>query len=127
MKTPRSRRGLSLIEIIVVITIIAMLMSAVGVYALGVQRTSQIRTAKMDVQNAATALDVYRANQGRYPDPREGFAPVLALRALKKEPLDPWGTPLSWELKDGEPVVTSLGPDRAKGGAGDDADITSAD
>ncbi len=127
MKTNRNRRGLSLIEIIVVITIISMLMSAVGVYAIGVHRTSQIRTAKMDVQNAATALDVYRANRGRYPDPREGFAPVLAIRALKKEPIDPWGTPLSWELKDGEPLVTSLGPDRAKGGGGDDADITSAD
>ena len=122
-----SRRGLSLIEIIVVITITAMLMSAVGVYALGVQRSSQLRTAKMDVRNAAGALDLYRAQQGRYPDPREGFAPVIALRALKAEPLDPWGTPLIWALKDGEPVVSSLGPDRAVGGAGDDADITSAD
>ena len=127
MKTSRGRRGLTLIEIIVVITIIAMLMSAVGVHALGVQRTSQIRTAKMDVQNTLTALDLYRASQGHYPDPREGFAPLVALHALKKEPVDPWGTPLTWELKDGEPLVISMGPDRVKGGEGDDADITSAD
>ena len=52
---------------------------------------------------------------------------MIALRALKAEHKDPWGTPLVWELEDGEPLVTSFSSDRAKGGVGDDADITSAD
>ncbi|MDP1827725.1 MAG: type II secretion system protein GspG [Archangium sp.] len=127
MKRQRSRRGISLIEIIVVITIISMLMSAVGVYALGVHRTAQINTARMDVRNAASALDVYRASHGRYPDPSEGFAPVIKSRALKTAPMDPWHHPLSWELRDGEAVVISLGADGVKGGVDDNADLSSSD
>jgi general secretion pathway protein G len=118
---------MTLIEIIVVITIISMLMSAVGIYALGMLRQSQVRTAKMDVRSALSALDVYRATHGHYPDPSEGFAPMVKTRALKSLPKDPWGHPLSWELRDGEPVVTSLGADGLKGGTDENADLSSAD
>jgi len=122
----RSRRGLSLIEIIVVITIVAMLMSAVAVYAVGVHRTSQRTTARLDVKNAATALELYRATKGRYPDPREGFEPLLRAKTLKELPRDPWGTPLEWRAVDGEPLVISLGADGQPGGADDAAAVTSA-
>lgn len=127
MSQRRRRRGLSLIEIIVVITIISMLMSAVGVYALGQFKESQRSTARLDVKNAATALDLYRASHGRYPDPADGFAPLIKAHALKSLPKDPWGTPLTWALVDGEPVVTSFGADGAPGGHDDAADLTSAD
>lgn len=118
---------MSLIEIIVVITIISMLMSAVGVYALGVYRESQVRIAKSDVREALTALEVYRGTHSTYPDPREGFAPVVKSRALKTLPKDPWGHPLLWDLVNGDPVVTSLGADGMKGGVDENADLTSAD
>lgn len=125
-RTRRSRRGLSLIEIVVVITIIAMLTAAVAVYAIGVQRSSQRSTARLDVKNALTALELYRAMHGRYPEPSEGFAPLLKAKTLKSEPRDPWGTPLRWSLVDGEPVVASLGADGAVGGKDEASDITSA-
>ena len=123
----RHRRGLSLIEIIVVITIISMLMSAVGVYALGAYKDSMRNTAKLDVKNASIALDLFRASQGRYPNPTEGFAPLIKAHALKTLPKDPWGNALVWKLVDGEPVVTSLGADSVSGGVDDAEDITSAD
>ncbi len=127
MKNKRSRRGLTLIEVVVVITITAMLMSAVGVYALGSLREARIKSSKMDVQSALNALDMYLAAKGTYPDPGEGFAPVIKIRALKKEPKDAWGNALIWELREGEAIVTSLGADGVKGGAEDDADLSSAD
>jgi len=120
------RRGLSLIEIIVVITIVSMLMSAVAVYAVGVHRHSQRTTARLDVKNAATALELYRATKGQYPDPREGFEPLIRAKTLKELPRDPWGTLLDWRLVDGEPLVISLGADGAAGGVDDAADVTSA-
>lgn len=123
----RNRRGMSLIEIIVVITIISMLMSAVGVYALGAYKESQRNTAKLDVKNVGIALDMYRASQGRYPNPADGFAPLIKAHALKTLPKDPWGNALVWKLVDGEPVVTSLGADGVSGGIDDAADITSAE
>lgn len=123
----RSARGLGLIEIVVYITIVAMLMSAVAVYAIGVQRTAQIDAARMDLKNAETALDLYLASKGRYPDPADGFAPMVKLRALKKVPKDPWGNELFWELRDGVPVVWSYGADGAKGGTDENADLSTAD
>ena len=51
---------MSLIEIIVVITIISMLMSAVGVYALGIWRESQVRTAVTREKKRAAAEAIAR-------------------------------------------------------------------
>jgi general secretion pathway protein G len=123
----RCARGLGLIEIVVYITIVSMLMSAVAVYAIGVQRTAQIDAARLDLKNAETALEMHLASKGRYPDPAEGFAPMVKLRALKKVPKDPWGNELTWELRDGVPVVWSYGADGVKGGTDQDADLSSAD
>jgi general secretion pathway protein G len=130
MKTKRKQRnarGLGLIEIVVYITIVAMLMSAVAVFAIGVQQSSQIDAARLDIKNAEAALEVYLAQKGRYPDPSEGFAPLVKMRALKKVPKDPWGNELFWELRDGSPVVWSYGADGVKGGVDRDADLSSAD
>ena len=78
---------MTLIEIVVVITITAMLMSAVGVYALGTFKSSKVSAARLDVQNALASLEVYLAMKGRYPV--DGFAPVIKIRALKSTPKDP--------------------------------------
>jgi general secretion pathway protein G len=122
----RSARGVSLIEIVVYITIASMLLAAVAVYAVGVQRDSQRTTAFMDVKNAANALDLYRAATGRYPDPEQGFAPLVRHRTLKSTPKDPWGNPLVWRLDaHAEPVVLSLGADGKEGGVDDAADVAS--
>ena len=130
MKTQRKKRaprGLGLIEIVVYITIVAMLMSAVAVYAIGVQRTAMVDTARIDLKSAAAALDMYLASKGRYPDPADGFAPVVKIRAMKSLPKDPWGNLLFWELRDGVPVVWSYGADGVKGGLDHYADLSSAD
>ena len=125
MRRRLRRSGLSLIEIVVVITIVAMLMAAVAVHAIGVQKDAQRTTARMDVKTAVTALEMYRATKGRYPDPREGFEPLVRAKTLKEVPRDPWGTPLSWSLVDGEPVVVSFGADGVEGGSEENADVSS--
>ena len=121
----RRARGLTLIEIIVVITIISLLMTAVGVYAMGVLTTSRRDLAKQDIRTALTALDMFRARRGRYPTTSEGFQALVQIQALKKLPKDPWGGELTYALVDGEPVVTSLGRDQKTGGLDDDADSSS--
>lgn len=125
MRHRRRPRGLTLIEIVVVITISAMLMSAVAVSALQIYDHSQTEKAKLDVKNLGTALDAYRLQKGRYPAPAEGLAALTKSKVLKELPDDPWGTPYAYALEDGEPVVTSYGADGVPGGSGRDADITS--
>jgi general secretion pathway protein G len=124
MHRRRHPRGLSLIEIVVYITIVAMLMSAVAIYAVGAHKNAQVDTARLDVKNALTALELYRASKGSYPEPSAGFAPLIKARVIKTIPLDPWGHALTWELRDGEPVVTSLGADGQPGGTDEAADLT---
>lgn len=123
----RLPRGLTLIEMVVVIAIMTLLMSAVGVYAIGQLTPARTSTAKLDVKNALSALEMYRGTFGKYPAPSEGFAPLVKARTLKSLPKDPWGHVLTWSLRDGEPVVVSRGADGEAGGEGEAADISSAD
>lgn len=123
----RAPRGVSLIEIVVYITVASMLLAAVAVYAVGVQKSSQRTVAFSDMKTAANALEMYRAATGRYPDADQGFAQLIKHRTLKAVPKDPWGNALVWRMNEhGEPVVTSLGSDGAPGGSEDAADIDSS-
>ena len=126
MKKTRRPRGMTLIEIVVVIAITTMLMSAVGLYAIGQWRESQVNVAKTELKTLEAGLDTYLALTGRYPDPAHGFAPLLERRVIKEAPIDPWGNPFSWTLVAGAPVITSFGADGQPGGDGFEADLTTA-
>lgn len=117
------RRGMTLIEIVVVIAITTMLMSAVGLYAIGQWRESQVNVAKTELKTLEAGLDTYLALAGRYPDPSQGFAPLLERRVIKEPPVDPWGNAFTWTLVDGAPVITSFGADGKPGGDSFDADL----
>lgn len=123
MHRRRHPRGISLIEIVVYITIASMLMAAVGVYAVGVQKDSMRRTAELDVRTALDAVEMYRGSRGKYPEEGDGFSALVKAKVLKAEPKDPWGNELLYGLKDGEPFVTSLGADGNAGGEEENADI----
>lgn len=126
MKKTRRPRGMTLIEIVVVIAITTMLMSAVGLYAIGQWREAQVKVAKTELKTLEAGLDTYLALTGRYPEPAQGFAPLLERRVIKEQPIDPWGNAFSWTLVAGAPVITSLGADGQPGGDGFEADLTTA-
>lgn len=120
------RRGMALIEVVVVIAIITMLMSAVAVYAIGQLRESRVTTAKNELKTLENALDSYFAITGRYPDAQQAFGPLLERRVLRDPPVDPWGNPFRYSLVNGVPVVSTLGADGAEGGTDDAADLSTA-
>lgn len=84
----RSRRGLALIEIVVVIAIIAMLTSAVAVYAIGEYRHSRLTIVVTELKTLEHAVDSYLTLTGRYPETHEGFTPLLERQVLKEPPVD---------------------------------------
>jgi general secretion pathway protein G len=116
---------MTLIEIVVVIAILTMLMSAVGVYAVGQLEGAKRKAARMDVRNLGAALDAFYAMRGRYPSASEGLEVLLESRVLKELSLDPWGGRYGYSLEDGAPVVTCLGADGLPGGSGANEDVTS--
>jgi len=139
---PRRRRleeGFTLIEVLVVITIIGLMMGLVGPRVLNYLAESKVKAAKIQVQSFASALDLFYLDAGRYPTSSEGL--TLLVRSggssvaawngpyLKggNVPNDPWGKPYVYRSpgQHGAYDVLSYGADGQEGGAGTAADIAS--
>lgn len=125
--TRRAARGMTLIEIIVVITILSLLMAAVGVAVIPQLEQARVDRAKMDIQNIQNALKVYYAKKGNYPDTGAGLKALVDAQILEKPPIDPWDHEFVYVLESGKPTIISYGKDGAPGGTDSDADISSKD
>ncbi len=117
----QSSRGMTLIEIMVVVAIIGMLMGTVGVYAFGRFEKAKITDTKMVIKNVEAALVHYQTeNTDSCP---KGIADLVAQKIMPKEPLDAWGQSLVFKCPgehnpDGADIV-SKGKDKQEGTADD--------
>lgn len=134
--------GFTLIEILVVITVIAILAGLVTPMVFRNVGDAKVSAARAQVEIFATALDAYRLDNDYYPTSEQGLnalrhAPANSTAAsnwrgpyLRKDPpLDPWKRPYLY-VSPGEanPEAYDLqtyGRDGVPGGSGEDADITS--
>ncbi len=123
----RAARGMTLIEIIVVITILSLLMAAVGVAVIPRLEEAKVDRAKLDIANILNALKTYYAKKGNYPDTGAGLKALVDTQILEKQPVDPWDHEYVYVLEAGKPTVISYGKDGAPGGTESDADISSKD
>ncbi|MEW5850852.1 MAG: type II secretion system major pseudopilin GspG [Myxococcota bacterium] len=124
----RVARGMTLIEIMVVITLLGLIAAAVGVSAMGVMTDGQRSAARTQAMELAKAVDTYKVMFGRYPSTSEGLAVLTASRSggapiLERVPRDPWGGPYEYVIPGARNAsrfdVRSKGPDGQEGG-GDD-------
>lgn len=135
--TPES--GYTLTELLVVIVVLALIAAAVTPQILGRFNTAQSRTAKVQANTLAAALDDFFIDVGRYPTPEEGIDSLLAAPAgaaswsgpyvrSARTLLDPWDHKYILSkpaARNQPPQVISLGADGAEGGEGSDADVHS--
>jgi len=130
--------GFTLLELLVVITILGMLAAVVATVALDQLGGAKTDTAKLQIDQINTGIDLFRLDVGRFPSEQEGLralveAPDGAERwrgpYLKKAEVlnDPWGRPFIYTYpgQHGEADIYSLGADNAEGGEGEDSDVTS--
>jgi general secretion pathway protein G len=96
------QRGFTLIEMLVVITIIGLIMALVGPRVLNYLSESRVKAAHIQIQSFASALDLFYLDAGRYPSGSEGLDALVhppgGMTAwngpyLKggNVPNDPWG------------------------------------
>ena len=120
----RSKRGMSLIEIVVVIAIILTLMSVVGYGVIQVFNNAQVDTTKLSMRNVQTQVDTYMVRKrGKVPSSGEG---LKAIFGDMDTPRDAWGNEFKYVSPgpNGEKYdLISLGADGKEGGSGNDADL----
>ena len=134
----RGEGGFTLIEILVVITIIALIMSLGRPARSQLPRRIEGQAAKIQIQSLGSALDLFNLDTGRYPSTGEGLtAPVQSPGTIPSwngpylkggvVPNDPWGHPYVYRLpgEHGPYDIMSYGSDGQEGGTGTAADITS--
>ena len=136
----RSRGGFTLIEILVVVTVLAVLAALVGPSVFRHLGTAKDAAARSQMEMLGAALDAYRLDNGRYPTTAQGLESLRTAPTAeplprnwqgpylrKAVPLDPWGNPYSYTSPgehnpEGYDLHT-YGADGEPGGEGEDADI----
>jgi len=134
----RGERGFTLVELLVVITIIALIMGIVGPRVLNYLSESKAKAAKIQIESFASALDLFFLDTGRYPNGSEGLAALVRRPGnitswngpyLKGGvvPPDPWGNAYVFRApgQNGAYDILSYGSDGTEGGTGAGQDITS--
>lgn len=133
------RAGLTLVEMIVVLTIIAVVAVMIVPNVLGRPDEARRTVAQTDLKTISAALKMYRLDNGAYPTTAQGLQALVerptsspAPRNWHEEgylpelPTDPWGRPYAYASpgRTGPFDLISHGRDGEAGGEGMDADLT---
>ena len=134
----RRRAGITLIEMLVVVTIIALFAALVAPVMFRQSDKARVTAARAQINSFMTALGSYKLDTGVLPSTEEGLQALRVKPAnldqwqgpyLPKEiPLDPWGHPYVYKYPGehgDEPDIISYGADGQPGGDGLNADIVS--
>jgi general secretion pathway protein G len=138
MRNRNKQTGITLIELMVVITIIALIGAVVGPQVFKQLGGAKTKTAKMQIDDIGAGLDLFYLDAGRYPETDEGLQALVQAPAgmdqwkgpyMKKTviPKDPWDHDYHYQSpgENGAYDLFSYGKDNAPGGEGENEDIVS--
>jgi general secretion pathway protein G len=135
-KPTRSRRGFTLIEVLLVLVILGVLAALVVPNLLGTQEKANINAAKASINGLENAAKIYAVDHNAtFPatiddllNPKDiTTGQQMTKPYIEKIPLDPWGQPLNYEWPTQrvqnaqKPAIWSNGPNMQNdNGTGDD-------
>ena len=109
------QRGVTLVEVLIVVAIIAMVAGGVAVFALPKYKEAQIKSAETGARIVRTAVQQWQAANN------EITCPTISQLVQEKQ-LDPgqstkdsWNQDFSLNCTDEEVIISSNGPDKKKG------------
>jgi general secretion pathway protein G len=131
-------RGMTLIEILVVLVLIGVVLGVVGGNFIGKGEKAKADAAKIEMGQIGQTLDLYKLETGRSPSTQEGLQALISAPPgvgnwngpyWKKTtvPKDPWGNEYRYASpgQNNSPYeISSYGADGKEGGEGPNKDIT---
>lgn len=120
----QGERGMTLLEIMIVIAILGMLASVIVVAVMNQFDNAKINTTKIKLGSLKQAVQQYYATTGNYPSQGEGFRALMnppdGLKPMiEGEPKDEWGNTIMYfnppKNGRGQFELISKGPDGQEG------------
>jgi general secretion pathway protein G len=131
----RRHSGFTLLELLVVLTILVLLGGLVGPAVMNQLGGAKSKTAAVQVKDLESAAKMFKLDVGRYPSTAEGLGALVTRPGTatgwngpyldKGLPKDPWGNDYFFESpgRHGDIDIYSLGADKAPGGEKENADV----
>lgn len=122
------RGGFTLLELIVVITIIGLLASIVMVSTRGAGPKARLTKARAEMRNIYQVAQTMFSETGRWPESIEDMVQakdddgIPLGMSLDSYPIDPWKNDYIWDRETQQ--VSCLGSDGAEGGEGEAQDLS---
>ncbi|EDM81068.1 general secretion pathway protein G [Plesiocystis pacifica SIR-1] len=114
----RGTRGMTLIEILVVLAIIGLIMGGVAVVASNALGDAKVKTAQKDISNLETSVEMYQIQKNKCP---KSVQDLKAAGIIKKVTKDPWGGEYTIKCpgEHGSVDIFSAGEDQQEGNEDD--------
>lgn len=127
--------GFTLMELLVVLTILGLLMSLVGPRVLNQLGGAKTKTAAIQIKDLEQAIEIYKIDTGRFPPTLEALQEQRGAKGwngpyLKGDiPEDPWGNEYHYQFPGdhGDFDIYTLGEDGSPGGDGESQDVNNWD
>ncbi len=135
IKNITMKRGFSLLELLVVILILGILAAFVAPNLIGKGEQAKRDLVCVQMNSAGQALDMFKLDNGVYPETEEGLQALASnpdpekypnygnASYMKSIPKDSWQNPFGYLKNESDFDLISFGADRKEGGSGDAEDI----
>ena len=131
--SPRHARGVTLIELVIVIVLIGTVLAVVGGKIINNKKSAEARIAITQLNSLATQIDQFQADVGTYPDSLDQLLKDpgnvdgwLGPYAKEADFKDPWHNAIEYRRPGADEApfnLVSLGADGKVGGEGVDKDV----
>ncbi len=115
----RGQKGMTLIEIMVVIVIIGIMGSALAVGVFGMLGDAKEDTARAQINTIGAVIEAYEARNGDYPESLEALTEGKRAKLKKANLKDPWKREIQFSADGDGFTLCSSGDDKRQGSEDD--------